>query len=141
MINNQKLQKVQERVLNIFEKACIVLTPEEKRNIEIADFGLGRLEEFGLQLIVYINTEQVCAKEMVFSLKIFYVTVVIVLNRYNFSSFTIFFYISLEIFRVGVFREQIEKFSGSSFNRFTKERNFVFLMPKIFWRYFLFFFF
>ncbi len=65
MINNQKLQEVQEHVLNIFEKACIVLTPEEKRNIEIADFGLGRLEEFGLQLIVYINTEQVCAKEMV----------------------------------------------------------------------------
>lgn len=65
MINNQKLQEVQERVLNIFKKACIILTPEEKRNIEIADFGLGRLEEFGLQLIVYINTEQVCAKEMV----------------------------------------------------------------------------
>lgn len=65
MVNNQKLQEVQERVLNIFEKACIVLTPEEKRNIEIADFGLERLEEFGLQLIVYINTEQVCAKEMV----------------------------------------------------------------------------
>ena len=65
MINNQKLQEVQERVLNIFEKVCIVLTPEEKRNIEIADFGLGRLEEFGLQLIVYINTERICAKEMV----------------------------------------------------------------------------
>jgi len=51
--------------LNFFEKACIVLTPEEKKNIEITDFGLGRLNEFGLQLIVYINTERVCAKEMV----------------------------------------------------------------------------
>ena len=33
--------------------------------IEVADFGLGRLEEIGLQLVVYVNTERVCAKELV----------------------------------------------------------------------------
>jgi D-lyxose ketol-isomerase len=31
----------------------------------VADFGLGRLEEIGLQLVVYVNTERVCAKELV----------------------------------------------------------------------------
>lgn len=65
MITNMEAKEAQERVLNFFEKTCIVLTPEEKKNIEITDFGLGRLNEFGLQLIVYINTERVCAKEMV----------------------------------------------------------------------------
>ena len=32
---------------------------------EVADFGLDRVEEVGLQILTYINTERVCAKEMV----------------------------------------------------------------------------
>src|SRR5881398_3361422 len=46
-------------------EAGIVLTPAEREAIEVADFGLGRLEEIGLQLVVYVNTERVCAKELV----------------------------------------------------------------------------
>lgn len=53
------------RALEFFEKANIVLTEEEKSRIEVADFGMGMVNEIGLQLIVYINTERVCAKEMV----------------------------------------------------------------------------
>jgi D-lyxose ketol-isomerase len=45
--------------------AGIVLTPAERDGIEIADFGLERLEEIGLQIVVYVNTERVCAKELV----------------------------------------------------------------------------
>ena len=33
--------------------------------IEVADLGLGELEQTGLELIVYVNTERVCAKELV----------------------------------------------------------------------------
>ena len=46
-------------------EAGIVLTPAERQAIEVTDFGLGRLEEIGLQLVVYVNTERVCAKELV----------------------------------------------------------------------------
>ena len=45
--------------------AGIVLTAAERESIEVADFGLGRLEETGLQIVVYVNTERVCAKELV----------------------------------------------------------------------------
>ena len=45
--------------------AGVVLTPRERDEIEVADFGLGRLEEIGLQLVVYVNTQRVCAKELV----------------------------------------------------------------------------
>jgi D-lyxose ketol-isomerase len=45
--------------------AGIVLTPAEREGIEVTDLGLGRLEEVGLQLLVYVNTERVCAKELV----------------------------------------------------------------------------
>ena len=45
--------------------AGVVLTQAERDDIEVADFGLGRLEEIGLQLVVYVNTQRVCAKELV----------------------------------------------------------------------------
>ena len=54
-----------KKALEYYEKANIVLTDEEKQNVEVADFGRGMVNELGLQLVVYINTERVCAKEMV----------------------------------------------------------------------------
>jgi D-lyxose ketol-isomerase len=54
-----------ERAAAMLAEAGIVLTPEEQERIELADFGLGRLEEIGLQIVVYVNTERVCAKELV----------------------------------------------------------------------------
>ena len=49
----------------MLERAGIVLTDAERAGIEVADFGLGRLDEVGLQLVVYVNTDRVCAKELV----------------------------------------------------------------------------
>lgn len=54
-----------EKVLAYYDKANIVLSPEEKSNVEVADFGLNNIDEIGLQLVVYVNTDRVCAKEMV----------------------------------------------------------------------------
>ena len=51
--------------LAYYEKAGIVLTDEEKERIEVADFGLNAVEQIGLQILTYINTDRVCAKEMV----------------------------------------------------------------------------
>ena len=51
--------------LDYYKKAGIVLTDKEKESIEVADFGIGIVNEVGLQLLTYINTERVCAKEMV----------------------------------------------------------------------------
>jgi D-lyxose ketol-isomerase len=45
--------------------AGIVLTPYERESIEIADFGLGDFERAGLAIVVYVNTDRVCAKELV----------------------------------------------------------------------------
>jgi D-lyxose ketol-isomerase len=47
--------------------AGIELTAAERDAIEVADFGLGRLQEVGLQLLVYVNTDRYCAKELVLS--------------------------------------------------------------------------
>jgi D-lyxose ketol-isomerase len=53
------------RAAAMLADAGIVLTASEREEIEVADFGLGSLEETGLQVVVYVNTERVCAKELV----------------------------------------------------------------------------
>jgi D-lyxose ketol-isomerase len=54
-----------KRAAGMLAEAGIVLTPGEREAIEVADFGLGRIEEVGLQIVVYVNTDRVCAKELV----------------------------------------------------------------------------
>lgn len=65
MIGRKEREHAVKRTLDFFEKANIVLTDKEKENIEVVDFGLGRLEEVGLQIVTYVNTERCCAKELV----------------------------------------------------------------------------
>ncbi len=65
MITKEQYNAVKARVIAYFDAAGIALTETEKENIEIADFGLEDLEHSALQLVTYINTDRVCAKEMV----------------------------------------------------------------------------
>jgi len=64
MITRSQVKKVQDRAVELYAQASIVLTPSEKATIEVAEFGLDDLEHQGLELVVYINTDRYCAKEM-----------------------------------------------------------------------------
>ncbi len=57
-------ENAKKRILELYDKAAIVLTEEEKANLEVADFGLKEYEQTGLACVVYVNTERCCAKEM-----------------------------------------------------------------------------
>jgi D-lyxose ketol-isomerase len=65
MLNRSQQIQAQERTTDMLAAANIQLTPTEQQHIEIADFGLGELERTGLQIVVYINNERYCAKELV----------------------------------------------------------------------------
>lgn len=65
MISASELSQARTRAMEYLHRAGIVLTPEERENIEVADFGLSELEKTGLELVVYLNTERCCAKELV----------------------------------------------------------------------------
>lgn len=54
-----------EQAAATLAEAGIVLTAAEREAIEIADFGLGDFERTGLAILTYVNTERVCAKELV----------------------------------------------------------------------------
>ncbi|WP_026585428.1 D-lyxose/D-mannose family sugar isomerase [Bacillus sp. J33] len=63
-MKREEYESIKSKALELFDQANIILTEEEKANLEVADFGLGKVEDTGLQLITYVNTEQVCAKEL-----------------------------------------------------------------------------
>jgi len=65
MITTQQLQAARERAQVYYDRAGIALTPAESANMEVSDFGLGDLESIGLELVVFVNTQRVCAKEIV----------------------------------------------------------------------------
>lgn len=60
-----QVQEARTRTAAVLESAGFALTAEERAHIEIVDFGLGRLSEIGLQIVIYVNTDRVCAKEIV----------------------------------------------------------------------------
>ncbi|UCC68979.1 MAG: D-lyxose/D-mannose family sugar isomerase [Armatimonadota bacterium] len=65
MIKRSEVRQAQQRAAQMLAQAGIVLTPEEQQSIEVAELGLGELEKTGLELVVYINTDRYCAKELV----------------------------------------------------------------------------
>lgn len=58
-------ENYKQRVEDLFIKSKIVLTDEELDSIDYADFGLNNIEEEALNLILYVNNDRYCAKEMV----------------------------------------------------------------------------
>jgi len=65
MLTLSQVRKAQARAAGMLRQAGIVLTPQERARIEVADFGLGDLEHTGLELVTYVNTDRYCAKELV----------------------------------------------------------------------------
>lgn len=65
MISRTEHAAAVARTLEYLAEARIVLSEQEKKEIETADFGLNALESTGLEVIVYVNTDRYCAKELV----------------------------------------------------------------------------
>ncbi len=64
-MKRSEVEAARSRAHEFLERAGIVLTEEEAGAIEVADLGLGEFESTGLCLVTYINTERVCAKELI----------------------------------------------------------------------------
>ena len=64
-MNRTEYKVYQQKAIDALSNAHIFLTSAEKEKVEVADFGLGEVEKIGLQIHTYVNTERVCAKELV----------------------------------------------------------------------------
>jgi D-lyxose ketol-isomerase len=65
MIRRSEYEAARERAAKLIRAAGIVLTGAEARSIEVADFGLGRLEQEGVQILTVVQTERISVKVLV----------------------------------------------------------------------------
>jgi D-lyxose ketol-isomerase len=65
MLTQSQVRAAQARAADLLSACGFVLTATEQTQIEVADFGLDALERTGLEIVVYVNTDRYCAKELV----------------------------------------------------------------------------
>lgn len=65
MISRSEYEAARQRALAMLDEAGIALTAAERAQVEVADFGLNDLAQTGLELVVYVNNDRYCAKELV----------------------------------------------------------------------------
>lgn len=63
-MTKDEVKKWQDKAKELFDKAGIVITDKEQTEVEIADFRLNEYEQTGLAVLVYVNTDRCCAKEL-----------------------------------------------------------------------------
>ena len=65
MLNKADYDRLKAASMEYFEKAGIVVNQAERDAFQVAEYNLGCVDEIGLELIEYVNTERCCAKELV----------------------------------------------------------------------------
>lgn len=65
MITKAQYSEARRKALDYFKKAGIAITPAEVELLEVADAGLSDLWNVGLVILTYVNTDRVCAKELI----------------------------------------------------------------------------
>jgi D-lyxose ketol-isomerase len=65
MISREQYHAAVDRSVQMLQQAGFAITTAERERLEVADFGLGQLNQTGLEVLTYVNTERVCAKEIV----------------------------------------------------------------------------
>lgn len=65
MLTRKEVIAAQRRALEFMERAGVVLSESEKRNIQVSDFGLSDLEHQGGQILTFFNTDRLSAKIIV----------------------------------------------------------------------------
>jgi D-lyxose ketol-isomerase len=64
MLCREDFERYQKEGHELIERAGMIVTPLEAKQIEVADFGLGKFLDLGLGVLVYVNTQRCCAKEL-----------------------------------------------------------------------------
>ena len=65
MLTKDVYEKACLRALGYLDEAGIAISEDERASVQVAEYNLGDLENIGLELVVYVNTDRCCAKELV----------------------------------------------------------------------------
>ena len=64
MIERSEIRRFQQQAAEMLDRANVVITQQERDNIEIVELGLGEFKTTGLAIITYFNFDRYSAKEL-----------------------------------------------------------------------------
>jgi D-lyxose ketol-isomerase len=64
MLTKDQVKAYQQQAAEMFVTAGLHIQEAERSEIEIADFNLNQFEQTGLGVLIYVNTDRCCAKEL-----------------------------------------------------------------------------
>ncbi len=64
MQSTSMTQAQRDRIIRVFNAAHVAIRPDEIAAIELADLGLGDFESQGLGVVMVVNNERYCGKEL-----------------------------------------------------------------------------
>ena len=65
MITRKTYTEVQQKSLDLIDKAGIIVTAEEREKIAVADFGLSNIYTEGVQILTFFETERMAGKLLI----------------------------------------------------------------------------
>lgn len=65
MLTKEIYDSCKARAIEYLEKAHIAVTQQELDSFEVAEYNLDDVNNIGLELVVYVNTDRYCAKELI----------------------------------------------------------------------------
>ncbi|MEM8493877.1 MAG: D-lyxose/D-mannose family sugar isomerase [Planctomycetota bacterium] len=65
MLTESQIAEAQQRTVDMLNAAGIALTVEERSQIEVCDYQLGDLDRVGTEIVIYVNNDLYCGKEIV----------------------------------------------------------------------------
>lgn len=66
-MTDQFITEMQAKAAQFCKEHGTVLTPFEEQRIEICDYNLGDYDTIGTAIVIYVNTDRCCAKELILS--------------------------------------------------------------------------
>jgi D-lyxose ketol-isomerase len=65
MIKRSQYREVQQKAIELIEKAGFQITPSEREKIAVADFGLSDIYREGIQVLTFFETDRIAGKILV----------------------------------------------------------------------------
>ena len=62
MITREQHDSVRRRAMELIRRSGVVLRPEELESLEVLDFGLGEIEQFGLEVLGVAETQALAVR-------------------------------------------------------------------------------
>jgi D-lyxose ketol-isomerase len=62
MITRKDYESAQRRAADLMRKSGLRISEKEEKSLEVVDFGLGRLDEEGVQVLTLVQTERISVK-------------------------------------------------------------------------------